>query len=194
MPETILYDLVNPEALDGLISWASSVGGCLSDEEIARFHTRYDPLPIVSITFPLKGKPTVMADNYQGMREVLVHLIEVHGYRHLAFIRGPEHHAYAQERYQAYLDVLKDYDIPFDPALVTPPSDYVRSKGTEAVYLLLDERRLRLQRDMEAIVAASDLFALGALTALQARGIRVPREIAVVGFNDSLEGRYAVPH
>jgi DNA-binding LacI/PurR family transcriptional regulator len=120
-PANMVYDLASPEVVDGLVSWASSVGGTLKDEEVARFHLRYHPLPIVSITLPIEGCPTVSIDSYAGMRALVVHLIEVHGCRRLAFVREPENHYYAQERYHAYLDVLREQGIPFDAALVTRP-------------------------------------------------------------------------
>jgi signal transduction histidine kinase/DNA-binding LacI/PurR family transcriptional regulator/AraC-like DNA-binding protein len=187
----VIYDLVDPRRLDGLISWSSTVGGSLPSEEVQAFHRRYQPLPLVSLAQLMDDATTVLLDSYEGMRAAIIHLIEVHGYRRLAFIRGPESHYYAQERYRAYTTVLREYDIPFVPELVTQPLQW--EAGAEAVRLLLDERRLRPSADFQAIVAVSDLLALGALKTLQARGFQVPGEIALVGFNDSLEGRLASP-
>ncbi len=114
----ILYDLVSPQELDGLISWASTLGAYLEYDDIVAFHQRYYPVPTVSLTLPLKGAHTVSVDSYQGMRDALAHLIDVHGYHHLAFIRGPEKHLEAQKRYRAYIDVLEDYGFPQDPRLI----------------------------------------------------------------------------
>jgi len=123
-------------------------------------------------------------------RDIIAHLIEFHGYRRLAFIQGPAGHCYAQERYHAYTDALEAYDIPFDPRLVTTPDDYVVSTGVKGVQLLLDERNLRPGVDFEVIVTASDLFALGAMDELRKRDTRVPEDVALVGFNDRIEGRF----
>jgi signal transduction histidine kinase/DNA-binding LacI/PurR family transcriptional regulator/AraC-like DNA-binding protein/CheY-like chemotaxis protein len=186
-----LYELVNAGNVDGLVSWASAVGVALDRDQVIRFHQRFRLLPIVSLARPMEGIPALSVDSYQGMREVIVHLIDVHGYRRLAFIRGPESHYYAQERYRAYLDVLKEYDIPLDPQLVTRPMPW--EAGAEAIQMLLDERALRPRLDFQAVVAVSDLLALDALKTLQARGIRVPGDVAVAGFNDSMEGRLTTP-
>ena len=193
LPANIAYELVNPGMVDGLVSWASSLGGSLDYDGVVLFHRRYHPLPIVSITLPMAGIPTVSIDSYWGMRDLLAHLIEFHGHRRLAFIRGPEGHYYAQERYRAYSDALEAHGIALDPKLVTRPGDFVPAAGAVGMRLLLDERRLRPQVDFEAVVTVSDLPALGALQELQTRGIAVPEAIALAGFNDAPEGRYATP-
>jgi signal transduction histidine kinase/DNA-binding LacI/PurR family transcriptional regulator/AraC-like DNA-binding protein len=190
-PANAVYDLASPQVVDGLVSWASSVGGTLDHKEVTRFHHHYHPLPIISITLPMEGCPTVSIDSYAGMRALVIHMIEVHGCRRLAFVRGPENHHYAQERYHAYLDVLQERGIPFNAALVTRPVDW--KAGAEAAQMLLDERRLRPQVDFDAVVAASDRLAYSALQTLQARGIRVPEDIAAVGFNDSRESQLTRP-
>jgi signal transduction histidine kinase/DNA-binding LacI/PurR family transcriptional regulator/AraC-like DNA-binding protein len=187
----VIYDLARVDYLDGLVSWSSTVGGTLTPAEVVAFHRRYDPLPMVTLAQPMEGIPTLLINSYEGMRALVIHLIEVHGCRRLAFIRGPESHYYAQERYRAYQDVLRERGIPFDSALVTQPVHW--EAGAEAVQFLLDERELRPGVDFDAIVAVSDLLALDALKTLQARGIRVPSDVAIVGFNDSTEGQLTMP-
>lgn len=192
-PDNVAYDLISPQVIDGLVSWASAVGGFLEHEEIVRFHRRFDPLPIVGITLPMEGIPTVLIDSYQGMQDLVTHLIEFHGYRRLAFISGFEVNYYAEERYRAYADALKAHGISLDPNLISEPGDFLRATGAEGIRLLLDERKLRPKVDFDAVVTISDLPALGALEELQTRGIRVPDDIALVGLNDVREGRFVTP-
>ena len=187
----IIYDLVSKNCVDGLVTWSSALGGVMGPTEINAFHQRYHSLPMVSLAQFMEGTPTVSVDSYHGMRALLTHLIEVHGLRKLAFIRGPESHYYAQERYRAYLDTLQTYDIPLDPQLVTRPLRW--ESGTEAVNILLDERKLHPGVDFQAVVAVSDMVALWALNTLQERGFQVPRDVAVTGFNNSIEERLATP-
>ena len=187
----IIFELASDEYLDGLITWSSTLGGVLGPAEIQAFHERYHPLPMVSLAQFMEGMPTVSLDSYLGMRSLLVHLIEEHNYRQLAFIRGPEEHYYAQERYRAYLDSLQTYNIPLVPELVTRPLPW--ESGTEAVHILLDERNLQPGTDFQAVVASSDMMALRALKTLQSRGYRVPDDVAVTGFNNSTEERLATP-
>lgn len=187
----VLYDLVHPARVQGLVSWSSTITASLDPADVVTFHQRYQMLPMVNLTLPVAGTPTVLVDSYQGVRAAVIHLIEGHGYRRLAFMRGPAGHYHSEERFRAYLDVLEEYDLPQIPALITPPLAW--DAGAEAIQQLLDENDLRPGVDIEAVVAVSDLMALSALKALQARGLQVPRDLAIVGFNDSMEGRLAMP-
>jgi len=186
-----IYDLVNPGSVDGLISWSSTLGGALEPSVVADFHGRFKPLPLVSLAQLMADVPTVLMDSYNGMRSAIVHLIEVHGYRRLAFIRGPERHFYAQERFRAYTETLQAYGIPIHAPLITPPMQW--EAGAEAIRVLLDENQLRPRIDFQAVLAVSDLLALEALKELQSRGIQVPSEVALSGFNDFTESRLSTP-
>jgi len=186
-----IFDLASNQCLNGLITWSSSLGGVLGPAEIRAFHQRYHPLPMVSLAQFMEGMPTVSVDGYLGMRALLAHLIEGHGFRRLAFIRGPEEHYYAQERYRAYLDSLQAFNLPLVPELVTRPLPW--EAGAEAIEILLDERGLKPGVDFEAVVAVSDMMALWAMKTLQARGCAVPADVAVTGFNNSIEERLATP-
>lgn len=188
----VLYDLITAENVDGLVIWGAVLARNVSLEEMKSFLERYRPLPMVSIGLSLEGVPSVLPDNYGGMWDAVLHLIEVHGCRRIAYIRGPEGHPEADERYRAYRDVLSERGLPFDPELVAPGSfDAVGAvrAGAAAISLLLDKRKV----DFEAIVAANDNMALSALAALQARGVRVPDDVAVVGFNDQEGSGYVMP-
>lgn len=187
----VVFELASETCLDGLVTWSSALGGVLGPAEINSFHQQYQHLPMVSLAQFMEGMPTVSMDSYQGMRALLTHLIEIHGFRKLAFIRGPEEHFYAQERYRAYLDTLEACNIPLVPELVTRPLRW--ESGAEAVQILLDERGLTPGKDFQAIVAVSDMLALWALKTLQARGFQIPADVAVTGFNNSIEERLATP-
>src|SRR5688572_27652804 len=186
-----IFDLPSNKCLDGLITWSSSLGGVLGPAEIRAFHQRYQMLPMVSLAQFMEGMPTVSVDSYLGMRALLAHLIEEHGFCRLAFIRGPEEHYYAQERYRAYIDSLQAFNLPLVPELITRPLPW--ESGVEAIEILLDERGLSPGKDFDAVVAVSDMMALWAMKTLQGRGFEVPADIAVTGFNNSIEERLATP-
>ena len=189
--KNVIYDLAGENCLDGMITWASSLGGVMGTAEIISFHSRYHSMPIVSLAQFMEATPAVSMDSYHGMRALLEHLISEHGYRRLAFIRGPEGHFFAQERYRAYLDTLQAHQLNLDPELVTRPLRW--ESGAEAIKILLDERGLRPGKDFQAVVAVSDMLALWALKTLQDRGFQVPRDVAVTGFNNSIEERMSTP-
>jgi PAS domain S-box-containing protein len=183
-----IYDLVGPENLDGLIFMSGSLGQFTSTEAVRDFCGGYCPLPVVSVALELEGIPSILVDNYQGIHDAVTHLIEVHGYRRIACVRGPEGHLEAEERYRAYADALAEHDIPLDPELVAP-GDFTEASGAMAIQLLLDER----EADFDAMVAMNDRMAIGILKVLQARGIRVSDDMVVVGFDDIAEARFTMP-
>ena len=186
-----LYDLVDPAYLDGLVSWTSALAGIAPPEEIITFHQRYLPLPTVSLAYPLGHGHLVSIDGYQGMRALIFHLVDVHAYNRIALIRAPASHPYAQERYHAFCDALKEKGLTPNPTLISPPVNW--EQGAEAMRVLLDERGLQPGVDFQAVVAASDLLAIGALSLMTERGIHVPSDVAVAGFNDIEEGRLVRP-
>ncbi|HDQ72615.1 MAG TPA: GAF domain-containing protein [Chloroflexi bacterium] len=182
-----VYDLIDTEQLNGLII-SASLSNYLTPEEFEDFYQRFLPLPMVSIARTIPGIPSVVVDNYGGMRKALAHLTQEHAYRRIAFIQGPEGNEDAERRYEAYTDILTEYGIPINPHLVVA-GNYQSESGREAIRVLLDERKAGFQ----ALVAADDNMALGAMQALQERGIRVPYDIAVVGFDDIEESQAINP-
>jgi signal transduction histidine kinase len=182
----ILYDLVGAERVDGLII-CGTIGNFLTTEEFQSFVDRYRPLPMVGIA-QTPGLPNVTVDNQKGMRDVVTHFIEAHGYRRIAFVHGPENNKEAMLRYRAYVDALAEYDLSLDPALIVP-GDFTYETGGDAIRLLLDERKV----EFDAVVTANDWMAFGALKALEDRGICVPNDVALGGFDDTREAAASHP-
>jgi signal transduction histidine kinase/AraC-like DNA-binding protein/ABC-type sugar transport system substrate-binding protein len=189
----ILYGLVGPDAVDGAVIWSSALDWDVGAAGIEAFCRRFTEIPVVSVGRAFDGIPSILVDNYEGMRAAVTHLIERHGYRRVAFLRGPEGAREADLRFRAYCDALADHDIPFEANLVAGPTNWERSDGPVAIRELLDLRGLRAGIDMQAIVSVGDDMACGVLETLQARGIRVPEDVAVIGFNDDDEGRAILP-
>lgn len=182
-PSYGLYDLSRRGRFDGFIL-AADIGYGLSTEEIKAFCNSFAPAPIVSYAVQGEGVSTFLGDNTGGMRAIIRHLIEEHGYKRIAFIRGLSGQLESEDRFEAYRSELKAHDIRFDEKLVVD-GDYTPESGRAAVHTLLDERGIRIQ----AIAAANDRMAFGALEVLQQRGIRVPDSIALTGFDDVREAQ-----
>lgn len=182
LPENVAYDLVSPERIDGLII-SPSLGHNFAKERLRAFCQRYDPLPIVSGALGLEEISQVIPDSYGGMRQLVDHMIDVHGYRRIVFIQGPEGQQEALDRYRAYLDSLRIHGIASDPAMVFP-GDF-----TEAMARRATEALLASGVPFDAIVAVNDDSALGALQVLQRHQIRVPEDVALSGFDDVVASR-----
>jgi DNA-binding LacI/PurR family transcriptional regulator/signal transduction histidine kinase/ActR/RegA family two-component response regulator len=173
-----IYSLASADNVDGLIAVSTSIGTFANGPELARFYARYHPLPMVSAGLAVEGIPSVLVDNRSGLRDAIAHLIRDHGFRRIAFICGPEGQVEAEQRYRTYRETLAEHDIPFDPDLVAP-GDFTTSSA--ALALLFDERKV----DLDAIVSANDTMAYDALRRLETRGIHVPKQVAMIGFDDA---------
>ena len=182
-----VYSLAHSTNLDGLVLFSGTLAGFVDLESLYRFYDRFRDLPIVSLALPLEGASNILVDNKRGMYELVSHLIEVHGYRHLAFIRGPEGHPEAEERFQAYVEALAAHQIAFDPELIVT-AQFSAATSSKAIPKLLDKENIHF----DAIVSANDRMAVGALDALQERGWQIPKDVAVTGFDDIEESRYTV--
>ncbi len=182
----LLYDFITPANVDGLIVVATSIAAFTHIQGIREFCSRYQPLPLVSVGVAVPGIPSVVVDNTHGIREAMKHFIEVHGRRRIAFVRGPQGQIEADLRYQAYVATLAEYDIPLDLSLVAP-GDFM--SGHRAAQILLDVRKA----NFDAVLVANDNMAIGMLQDLQTHGIRVPDDVAIIGFDDTLEARLVTP-
>ena len=176
-----IFELVNAtQRLDGLLLFSAAFASTAAFGEFERLCARYGRRPAISIGLEFSsGAPRVMVDNASGLREVIDHLIDVHGCRRLAFVCGPELNPEAQLRYQVYGEALAAHGIPLRPEMVLP-GHFTSHDGEKAIATLLDER----QEAVDAVVAADDETALGVLEALRQRGLRAPDHVRVTGFDD----------
>jgi signal transduction histidine kinase/DNA-binding LacI/PurR family transcriptional regulator len=186
----ILYKLISREEIDGLVIFSSTVGWFTGKEKLVDFCKGYEPLPVVSVDVSLAGIPSVVKSNYQGTREAMIHLIEAHGYRRIAFLCGPENADWAQERLRAYTETLTDYGLEVDERLIAPAPAAWEFAGpeigpaTQQINILLNERKLKPGIDFEALVGATDSLIQEAVRTLQERGVQIPEQVAVTGFDD----------
>ena len=178
-----LYDLTKHDQFDGLLLTPDVAYG-VSEADLKAFRALHLNTPIVTQSVPMEGATMFVPSNVDGMSTLIRHLIEDHGYKRIAFIRGLEGQIDSEQRFQAYKDELKAHNLRFDENLVVA-GDFSQESGSEAVHILLDERKLRFQ----AVVATNDRMAFGALEALQQRGVRVPDDVAVTGFDDLREAQ-----
>ena len=178
-----LYDLATPTQLDGLLLTADVAYGA-SPADLKTFFDSYSNLPIVTQSVEIDGAAMFIPNNREGMRSAVGHLIEEHGYKRIAFIQGIRGQIDAEQRFQAYQDELQAHNLLFDENLVVD-GDYTPESGRAAIRTLLEDRKLRFQ----AVVAANDAMAFGALEALQQRGVHVPEDVAVTGFDDLREAQ-----
>jgi DNA-binding LacI/PurR family transcriptional regulator/serine phosphatase RsbU (regulator of sigma subunit) len=183
-----VFDLCNKRGLDGAIILGGALGNFLGPAAVADLCARLAPLPLASIAIAPPGVPGLLVDEAPGMRQALEHLVTRHSCRRIAFIRGPSVNAEAEHRYAIYRQVLEERGLPFDPKLVCDGT-FEKSAGEAAVEVLVDERKVQF----DGLAAANDYMALGAIPALQERDLRVPSDVAVIGFDDIEDARFSTP-
>jgi len=148
-----------------------------------------ESVPVVT----LAGRPSrvsinVRCDNESGMRALIRHLVTDHGYRSLAFLSGHPDSPDNQARARAFEAQALACGAEIHAAAIWH-GDYSASGGARVIASLLDEGRM-LPR---AIVCANDQTALGVMHALARRGVAVPNEVAVTGFDDVPVARHLQP-
>jgi DNA-binding LacI/PurR family transcriptional regulator len=128
----------------------------------------------------------VGVDNRQGAQRAVQHLIDL-GHRRIATIIGKMSVTTAQERLRGYLDALQAAAIPVDETLIAG-GDYEQEAAYHATLRLLDQ-----PQPPTALFVTNEPMTVGALDALQERGIRIPHDIAMVGFDDVPWMKYTNP-
>lgn len=160
----------------------------LIDSPLLEYHQHtHLPCVVVGSTLPESlGFYCVDSANEPMMRLLVNWLLEL-GHRRIGFIKGPDNQWSAHQRLKAYLETMAEWGVEVQPDWITP-SNYEYSSGFEAATQLLQVRPR-----LTAIIGSNDLLALGALDACAQHGVRVPRDMSVVGFDDMPMAALAKP-
>ncbi len=136
--------------------------------------------PVIVIGRPTTGTPvdTVRAYSRKGASEAVRHLHAAKR-RRIAFLNGPQHTAPGSSRRLGYLDGLRSCSLARDDSLIEVAADFMIEPGRRATERLLGRER------PDAILCANDLLAIGALAALRETGLDVPRDVAIVGMDNT---------
>lgn len=174
--------LIREQEVDGLI-----LSGPRSDDPVLpQLAAEGFPL-VIHGHLPGLPFPCVDVDNRSGARQAVRHLVAL-GHRRIGFIsNAPLSHMSAQERLAGYRLALEENGIPFDPDYVGV-GNFLPESGRAAM-----EKLLALRHPPTAVFAAGDVIALGAVHAIRAAGLRIPEDIALVGFDDLFFASYITP-
>ena len=187
----VVYRLADKQSLDGRIVWTTGLANFATATDISELFERFSPLPRVSVEEAVQGIPSVLNDDFGSMRAAMKHLIEVHGYRRIAYVlHATPRHSSFDERFRAYRETLAHYGIPLDPALVSPP---LNSEAPRVAGHLSEWMNSADAAGWDAIVGHNDEAAVRAIHELSQLGIRVPQDVAAVGYDDSELARSLTP-
>ncbi|MEJ2664295.1 MAG: substrate-binding domain-containing protein, partial [Spirochaetia bacterium] len=175
----LVYQLARSQDIDGIISVSSVIATNINKKQYTSFIKSFDPPTIVNIGASVNGYFNIEADNFNGIRQMVTHCIKAHGCKKIALIKGPENHEEVKARFATYKDTLKEYNITFNPDIVINGSFYTDC-GRTAIIELLDKRKA----EFDAVLCANDYVAITAIQELQRRGLRVPQDIIVTGYDN----------
>lgn len=180
---TAIYDFVDTNKLDGLIIWTGNINWSSSPEDTESFVHKYNYLPVVSLETQIEGITSIVWDDFNAMREAMIHLIEVHKFRRIAFIRGVATHSGVELRYKAYLHTLKEYGIPIDESIIFADILFNNEEGIMKLKNLWTS-------DIDAIAAYNDMNARFATSMMQKYNLPF---MPIIGFDDEVEGEADKP-
>ncbi|MRG60724.1 substrate-binding domain-containing protein [Agromyces sp. CFH 90414] len=168
--------------LDGLVVFGIEQPALL--ETLLSSETR-----LVSMDWQLQdgAVPTIVADDYGATRAAIEHLREVHGHTRIGFIGGPDTSIGANARKDAWRDALAPFVARADLARLEQSAPFTRDGGYRAA------QALAANPDVSAMFAASDIQAIGALRALRDARVAVPKRIAMMSFDGTVEAEYSSP-
>ncbi|HLT57317.1 MAG: LacI family transcriptional regulator [Limnochordales bacterium] len=157
------------------------------EERLLSDHPDAPPVVVVDHRSAGSPYPHVLVDNLRGAHRAVSYLLS-RGYDDIAMIRGPETIQSSRDRIRGFLLALQEAGLPAGPERVWA-GDFEQRSGYEAVA----QRLAQGQKIPRALFCANDLMALGAINALREWGLRVPEDVAVMGFDDLPVAAAAMP-
>ncbi|MBQ8965687.1 GGDEF domain-containing protein [Ruminococcus sp.] len=144
--------------------------------------------PVISVSSLMEDFYNICFDDSSGIEKIVQHLFEVHGCRRIGFMSGPLYHNHARVRLKAFKEAMKKFGLPEEGTGIFE-GDFWFNKGEEAADFFLSAERER----PEAIVCANDYMMMSLLKAFKKRGVRVPEDILLTGFDGTEEGQEFIP-
>jgi DNA-binding LacI/PurR family transcriptional regulator len=170
---------IGPHNTDGLLVFSDG----LVDEDLITLHASGFPMVLVHRTPPPQLPiPSVTVENIDVTRQLIDHLINVHGKRKILFLRGPMDQEDSARRETGYRSALQANGIPVDENLILN-GDFERNIAYTVMNEFLDQKQ---QFAFDAVFTGDDDAAIGVLKSLHEHGIRIPEDVSVIGFDDPL--------
>ena len=145
-------------------------------------------VPSLCVEYLLEGINCIRTENVNGMKELMEHMITVHGVKDIFWISGPHDNEESNERYNAVVETMKEHGLTVDP-----------EKSFEGCwsYAIVEENLPKILSKMDklpdAFICANDSMALATCVALDNAGIKVPQDVKVTGFDNLMSGNYFSP-
>lgn len=168
---------IGPHNTDGMLVFSDG----LTDDDLVRLNKTNFPMVLVHRSSPPSVSiPSVTVENLEITKTLIEHLIRVHGKRRILFLRGPLYQEDSMRREAGYRSALEANGIPFDENLIIN-GEFERDISFQVMNDFLSNGR---RTSFDAVFSGDDDAAIGVLRSLQQHGLKIPEDVAVVGFDD----------
>jgi len=181
--ESYIFELFVPEDYDVIVILRDSiqikgVGDSLEEMIHSRFHG-----PVLVVDLKSKYFPSILTNGTDPCYKLISHLIEHHGYKDIAYLTGKRWHEHAITRLDAYKKAMSDHGLTVSEDRIVY-GDFWYTSGEVAAEHFISSGKLP-----EAVACANDQMAIGLCKAFESRGIIIGKDIAVIGFDSTADGR-----
>lgn len=180
-----IFHLPDPKDFDGAIMLTNTYNYPDEQERVCACFQRAG-VPMLSLEVEVPGMSCIKSENYNGVRDLAIHLVEQHKAKKIIYVNGIEGNVENSTRRQALIDVLKEHDIELY-------GEFQCDFGFYTAYLQMSNYLNEGKELPDAIVCANDYMALGVYSALSEKGYDVPRDVLLTGFDMNKIGQYTFP-
>jgi len=163
--------------VDGVIF----TSGVMRDEHILKLKEEGIPIVLIEKFMESSDIPAIVIDNFSAAKKAVKHLLGL-GYKNIGYISAPLELVPLRERFEGYKQALLESQIPYDPSIVYIEKT-IKKEDLRSGYKIM-EKILHQGNFPRAFFIVSDTLAIGAIKAIKDFGMRVPADIAIVGFDD----------
>ncbi|MBN2341520.1 MAG: GGDEF domain-containing protein [Deltaproteobacteria bacterium] len=185
------YDVIQPFApnsdIDGVIIFSGSITEHHGKDFTRNLCKTFGNLPLVCVSEKISGFPCIIVENAPGIELTIDHMVSHHNLHNIAFIKGPNGHAEAEERFEAYKRSLIRNHLELDEELIFDGS-FIARDGAKATRELIQKGI-----PFDGIVCVNDHTAFGVLEELSRQNLHVPGNVSVAGFDDVKEAAMLQP-
>lgn len=185
--ELNILNLPDLSSFDGVLLLGNTLNNA-GENEILRGRILEAKVPAVCLEYELEGINCIRTENRNGMKELVEHMITVHGVKDVFWISGPEDNEDNIVRYEVLVETLKEHGITFDPE---------RKFNGYWSYAIVEDQLPEVVEKMDKLpdvfMCANDNMALATCVVLEKAGYSVPKDVKVTGYDNLMSGNYYSP-
>ena len=182
--ESNIFSLIPYESFDGFVVLADTIQTTGLIERLEDELQTFSHGPVLFVDKESDYFPSISTDHFHPTKHLISHLIECHGITKIAYLTGKPWHPHSIQRLNGVLECMKEHHLQVRKDWIFE-GDFWYTSGESMV-----EKLLRTPNDLpQAIACANDCMAIGVANALEKRGIRIPEDIVIVGYDSRQEGK-----